>query len=45
MVECIGQINIDIFIYTIFRLIDDKNGTNTKVTIKKVDSAKSTQKD
>lgn len=34
----IGNMNIELFIKNLFKLLDQQNNTNTKVVIKKIDT-------
>lgn len=42
--SCVGQMNVELFINTLFKLLDIQNNTETKVTIKKVTAANSDSK-
>lgn len=42
--SCVGEMNVELFIRNLFKLLDIQNNTETKVTIKKVTAGTVTQK-
>lgn len=39
--SCVGEMNVELFIRNLFKLLDIQNDTETKVTIKKVTATNS----
>lgn len=39
--SCVGEMNVELFIRNLFKLLDIQNNTETKVTIKKVTATNS----